>query len=50
MILDDATDFVWSIFLKLKSELSTRTIGIIKDLQAKGYGVKKFDATEQAKM
>jgi len=42
MILDDATDFVWSMFLKSKSELSSKTIGFIKDRQAKVKDVKNI--------
>ena len=39
-ILDDATDYMWSKFLKKKSELSAVMIGLIKDLRAKGFDVK----------
>ena len=39
-VTDDASDYVWSMFLKKKSELSKRMVAMIKDLRARGYPAK----------
>jgi hypothetical protein len=42
LILDDATDFTWSFFLKKKSETSLKVIELIKELKAKNNKVVKY--------
>ena len=40
LIMDDCTDYLWSYFLKEKSETSIYVIRLIKDLNAKGFKTK----------
>ena len=41
LVMDDATGFIWSFFLKYKSQVKDKMIELIKDLDKKqGYKVK----------
>ncbi|CAJ1945008.1 unnamed protein product [Cylindrotheca closterium] len=41
-VMDNASDFIFSMFLKKKSETSAKMIALVKDLNAKGFKVKKI--------
>jgi hypothetical protein len=40
LVVDDATDRCWSMFLKKKSELSKHMIGLLRKLKKEGFDVK----------